>query len=176
MSGMHSTSFKNMFLKEELLRAIKDCGFEHPSEVQQECLPKAILGTDILAQAKSGMGKTAIFVLTVLNLMEAKPDPITAMIIAHTRELAYQIKNEFNRFSKYIQNIRTEVIYGGEPISSQEKMLKDNPPQILVGTPGRVLALIRRKSLKLEKIKFFILDECDKGLEQLGSLVFDKKI
>jgi ATP-dependent RNA helicase UAP56/SUB2 len=167
---MHSTSFKDMFLKEELLRAIKDCGFEHPSEVQQECLPKALIGSDVLTQAKSGMGKTAIFVLSVLNRMDAKPDPITALIIAHTRELAYQIKNEFVRFSKYMPDIKTEVIYGGESIPEQEKMLKTNPPHILVGTPGRLLNLIRRKSLKMDKIKYFILDECDKGLEQLGNL------
>lgn len=170
MSGMHSTSFKDMFLKEELLRSIKDCGFEHPSEVQQECLPKALIGSDVLTQAKSGMGKTAIFVLSVLNRMDTKPDPITALIIAHTRELAYQIKNEFVRFSKYMPDIKTEVIYGGESIIEQEKTLKTNPPHILVGTPGRLLNLIRRKSLRMDKIKYFILDECDKGLEQLGNL------
>lgn len=167
---MHSTSFKDMFLKEELLRAIKDCGFEHPSEVQQECLPKALIGLDVLTQAKSGMGKTAIFVLSILNRMDAKPDPLTALIIAHTRELAYQIKNEFVRFSKYMPDIKTEVIYGGESVPEQEKMLKNNPPHILVGTPGRLLNLIRRKSLKMDKIKYFILDECDKGLEQLGNI------
>ena len=168
---MHSTSFKDMFLKEELLRAIKDCGFEHPSEVQQECLPKALLGSDVLTQAKSGMGKTAIFVLSVLNRMEAKPDPITALIVCHTHELAYQIKNEFVRFSKYMPDIKTEVVYGGEPITVHEKMLKTAPPHILVGTPGRVLALIKKKVLKLDKTKFFILDECDKALQQLGTII-----
>jgi len=166
-TGMCSISFKDFFLREELMRAIKDCGFEHPSEVQQECLPKALMGTDVLAQAKSGMGKTAIFVLSVLNRMEAKPDPITTLVLCHTHELAYQIKKEFGRFSKYMPDIKTDVMYGGEPIATHEKLLKTSPPHILVGTPGRLLALIRRKTLKLDKVKFFIFDECDKMLQQL---------
>lgn len=114
------------------------------------------------------MGKTAIFVLAVLNRLEAKPEPVTCLVLCHTRELAYQIKKEFVRFSKYLPNIKTEVIYGGESISDQEKMLKTSPPSVLVGTPGRILALLRKKILKLDKVKFFILDECDKVLSQLG--------
>ncbi len=115
------------------------------------------------------MGKTAVFVLAVLNRLEAKPDPLTTLVVCHTHELAYQIKNEFARFSKYMPDIKTEVVYGGEPIATQEKMLKSAPPHILVATPGRVLALIRRKVLKLDKVKFFIVDECDKVLQQLGT-------
>lgn len=101
--------------------------------------------------------------------MESKPDPVISLVLCHTRELAYQIKKEFIRFSKYLPDIKTEVVYGGEPISDHEKMLKSSPPTILVGTPGRILALIRRKHLKLDKIKFFVLDECDKMLSQLGN-------
>ena len=103
--------------------------------------------------------------------MEAKPEPITALVVCHTHELAYQIKNEFARFSKYMPDIKTEVVYGGEPITVHEKMLKTAPPHIIVGTPGRILALIRRKALKLDKLKFFVLDECDKGLQQLGTII-----
>jgi len=127
------------------------------------------MGSDVLTQAKSGMGKTAIFVLSVLNRMEAKPDPITTLVVCHTHELAYQIKKEFVRFSKYMPDLKTEVVYGGEPIATHEKMIKSTPPHILVGTPGRMLALIKRKVLKLDKIKFFIVDECDKVLQQLGT-------
>jgi ATP-dependent RNA helicase UAP56/SUB2 len=115
------------------------------------------------------MGKTAIFVLAVLHRLDAKPDPITALVVCHTHELAYQIKKEFDRFSKYMPAVKTEVVYGGEPMFKQEQMLKTTPPHILVGTPGRLLALIRRKTLKLDKVKFFILDECDKVLQQLGT-------
>lgn len=89
INALHSTSFKDFLLKEELQRAITDCGFEHPSEVQQSCLPKAIIGVDILCQAKAGMGKTAVFVLSILNKLGAEPKPVSALIMCHTRELAY---------------------------------------------------------------------------------------
>lgn len=88
--GVHATSFKDMLLKPELQKAVVDCGFEHPSDVQQKCIPEAILGVDVLCQAVSGMGKTAVFVLTVLqNLVEDQLKPGSALIICHTRELAY---------------------------------------------------------------------------------------
>ena len=126
----------------------------------------ALIGVDVLCQAKSGMGKTAVFVLSVLHRLESECDPVSALILCHTRELAYQIEKEFKRFNKYI-NFKTAVIYGGQPIADHERMLSKDPPQIIVGTPGRILTLARRKSLDLKKIKYFILDECDKMLQQL---------
>jgi len=122
------------------------------------------MGCDIIGQAKSGMGKTAVFVISVLQQLELPPEPISVLVLAHARELAFQIKREFDRFSENLEGVRTEVIYGGVHISSQINMLK-NPPSILVGTPGRILALARRNTLKLDKIKFFVMDECDKMLE-----------
>ena len=126
------------------------------------------MGVDILTQAKSGMGKTAIFVLSVLQQMEEKPNPVSCMILAHTRELAYQIDKEFLRFCKYFPAIKHEVIYGGEPISKHKDLLKKEPPHIIVGTPGRISALVESKDLDLSKLRFFILDECDKMLDQTG--------
>jgi ATP-dependent RNA helicase UAP56/SUB2 len=84
------------------MKAIVDCGFEHPSEVQQECIPQSIMGVDILCQAKSGMGKTAVFVLTTLHQLGDSPRPLSALILCHTRELAFQIKKEYDRFTKHI--------------------------------------------------------------------------
>lgn len=124
------------------------------------------MGVDVLCQAKSGMGKTAVFVLTVLDQLDEKPEPVTALIMGHTRELAFQIKKEFDRFTKYYKNVTTEVIYGGVPKKQHIKMLKESPPTIVVGTPGRILDLAQGKHLKLDKLKFFILDECDKMLEE----------
>jgi len=164
--GAHSMGFKDLLLKPELLRAIGEAAFEHPSEVQQECIPQGILGMDILCQAKSGYGKTAVFVLTILQRME-KPNTCNALILCHTRELAYQIRKEFERFSKYFPDIRTTVIFGGAPIRDQRELLKNNPPHIIVGTPGRVLSLARERSLPMNKIEYFVLDECDKMLEYL---------
>jgi len=126
------------------------------------------MGVDVLCQAKSGMGKTAVFVLTVLDQLDEKPDPCSALILSHTRELAFQIKKEFDRFTKYFKNVTTEVIYGGVPKKTHIKMFKETPPTIIVGTPGRVLDLVQGKHMNLDKLKFFILDECDKMLEEAG--------
>ena len=126
------------------------------------------MGVDVLCQAKSGMGKTAVFVLTVLDQLDENPDPVSALIMGHTRELAFQIKKEFDRFSKYYKGVTTEVIYGGVPKKQHIKMLKESPPTIVVGTPGRILDLVQSKNLSLDKLKFFILDECDKMLEEAG--------
>merc|ERR1712137_1282279 len=153
--------------KPELLRAIVDCGFEHPSEVQHECIPQAILGTDILCQAKSGMGKTAVFVLACLQQIDASEKAVKVLVMCHTRELAYQIKHEFDRFAKYFQEVKCGVVYGGVPIAKDREMLKDSCPHILIGTPGRVLGLCREKDLKLDKLTQFVLDECDKCLDKL---------
>eukprot|EP01098_Paradermamoeba_levis_P003804 TRINITY_DN1685_c0_g1_i1.p1 TRINITY_DN1685_c0_g1~~TRINITY_DN1685_c0_g1_i1.p1 ORF type:complete len:429 (-),score=140.43 TRINITY_DN1685_c0_g1_i1:124-1410(-) len=166
-STIHSCGFREFLLKPELLRAIVDCGFEHPSEVQHECIPQAILGTDVVCQAKSGMGKTAVFVLAVLQQLDPVPGQVSCLVLCHTRELAYQICHEFDRFKKYMPNVSAEVFFGGIPIQTHKDMLKDRPPHIVIGTPGRVLQLVNDKVLKLDHIKHFVLDECDKMLESL---------
>jgi len=146
---------------------VVDCGFEHPSEVQHECIPQAILGMDVLCQAKSGMGKTAVFVLSTLHQLEAKESSVGAIVLCHTRELAYQICNEFERFSRYLPDVKTKVFYGGVPVAEHKRILKSECPHIIVGTPGRVLQMVREKDLVTKNIKHFILDECDKMLEAL---------
>jgi ATP-dependent RNA helicase UAP56/SUB2 len=138
------------------------------SLVQQECIPQAILGMDVLCQAKSGMGKTAVFVLATLQQVEVTPGEVCVLVLCHTRELAFQIRNEYQRFSKYMPNMKTAVFYGGVNIRENQDTLKNEKPNVVVGTPGRICALIRDKSLSLQKLKHFILDECDKMLDQLG--------
>ncbi|XP_071948379.1 spliceosome RNA helicase DDX39B [Antedon mediterranea] len=165
--SIHSSGFRDFLLKPELLRAIVDCGFEHPSEVQHECIPQAILGMDVLCQAKSGMGKTAVFVLATLQQIEPVDGQVSVLVMCHTRELAYQIAKEYERFSKYMPTIKVGVFFGGLHITKDVQALKTNCPHIVVGTPGRTLALGRQKALNLKNVKHFILDECDKMLEQL---------
>jgi superfamily II DNA/RNA helicase len=121
---------------------------------------------DILCQAKSGMGKTAVFVLATLQQLDPVEGQVSVLVLCHTRELAYQIHKEYGRFSKYMPNVRAEVFYGGVAITADEEKMKTHP-HIIVGTPGRILDLIRRKTLTLQHVKHFILDECDKMLEQL---------
>ncbi|CAD0113428.1 unnamed protein product [Aureobasidium uvarum] len=167
--GIHSTGFRDFLLKPELLRAITDCGFEHPSEVQQECIPQAILGNDVICQAKSGLGKTAVFVLATLQQMEPIEGETSVLVMCHTRELAYQIKNEYARFTKYMPDVKTAVFYGGTPMQKDIELLsnKETHPHIIVATPGRLNALVRDKKLRLGNIQRFVLDECDKMLDQI---------
>lgn len=155
-------------LRPELLRAIMDCGFEHPSEVQHECIPQAILGMDIICQAKSGMGKTAVFVLATLQQLQPEDGTVSVLVMCHTRELAFQISKEYERFSKYLSNVKVAVFFGGMPIKKDEETLKTNTPHIVVATPGRCLALARSGALKLKNIKYFVLDECDKMIGDIG--------
>jgi len=165
--SIHSSGFRDFLLKPEILRSIADCGFEHPSEVQHECIPQAVLGMDILCQAKSGMGKTAVFVLATLQQIEPVDGQVSVLVMCHTRELAFQISKEYERFSKFLPTIKVGVFFGGLAISKDEQVLKNNCPHIVVGTPGRILALVKSKRLPLKNLKHFVLDECDKMLEQL---------
>jgi len=165
--SIHSSGFRDFLLKPEILRAIVDCGFEHPSEVQHECIPQAVLGMDVLCQAKSGMGKTAVFVLATLQQLETVDNQVSVLVLCHTRELAFQISKEYERFSKYMPTIKVGVFFGGLNIQKDEATLKANCPHIVVGTPGRILALVRNKKLNLKTLKHFVLDECDKMLEAL---------
>merc|ERR1719458_1219631 len=122
---------------------------------------------DILCQAKSGMGKTAVFVLATLQQLEPVDGQISVLVMCHTRELAFQISKEYERFSKYYASIKVGVFFGGMPIENDRKILRESPPHVVVATPGRILALIRAKELSLKNVKHFVLDECDKMLEAL---------
>ncbi|KDD77120.1 DEAD/DEAH box helicase [Helicosporidium sp. ATCC 50920] len=167
--GIHSAGFKDLLLKPELIRAIQDCGFEHPSEVQHECIPQAVLGMDIICQAKSGMGKTAVFVISTLQQLEPVDGEVSVVVLCHTRELAYQIMHEYERFTTYLKNVRVANLFGGLPIKQQRELLKnkEESPHILVGTPGRIKALADEKSLILSHVRHFVVDECDKCLETI---------
>jgi len=137
------------------------------SVVQQEAIPAAVNGKDVICQAKSGMGKTAVFVLSILHQIQPVDGQVSALVMTHTRELAVQIKKEFDRFKKYLTSpaIRVEVMTGGLEVGPQKDTLKNNTPHIIVGTPGRIAQLSTEGALNLKNIKFFVLDECDKVLE-----------
>ena len=143
----------------------------------------------MICQAKSGMGKTAVFVLSVLQQLDANPAPVcphphlsltlsnnttdmhvqgSVLVLSHARELAYQIRDEFERFNKFLPMIKTAVFFGGVPISENKQQLRDQPPHVIVGTPGRILELVQTKSLSLNNLKYFVVDECDQMLEHLS--------
>merc|ERR1711978_290696 len=178
--SIHSSGFRDFLLKPEVLRAIVDCGFEHPSEVQHECIPQAVLGMDILCQAKSGMGKTAVFVLATLQQIEPVDGQVSVLVMCHTRELAFQISKEYERFSKFLANIKVGVFFGGMAIAKDEQILKNNCPHVVVGTPGRILALVKSKKLPLKSLKHFVkLKDSEKNrklFELLDVLEFNQVV
>jgi len=120
----------------------------------------------VLCQAKSGMGKTAVFVLSVLQQLDVQQGDaypgVQCVVLCHTRELAFQISKEYERFCKYMPGTKVSVFFGGMPITKDQETLKNNTPHIVVGTPGRILALGKTGQLNLKGVKFFVLDECDK--------------
>ena len=165
-----NTNTHVQFLSLSLSRAracLKNAFFFFAKTVQHECIPQAILGMDVLCQAKSGMGKTAVFVITVLQQLDPTPNEVGAVILCHTRELAYQISHEMTRFSAHMPSVKAAVIYGGVNIKTQREELKANMPNVIVATPGRLKVLVQEGTISLKKCAHFILDECDKCLEKL---------
>lgn len=166
--SIHASSFKDFMLKPELLRAVTDCGFEGPSVVQAECIPQALLGMDVICQAKSGHGKTAVFVLATLHQMTPVDGEVSVVVLCHVRELAFQIKREYERFSKYLPDIKSRVFFGGTNVKGDIEALEKEKPHIVVGTPGRIMDLACNKNkLDLSKVKHFVLDECDRMLSEV---------
>lgn len=161
---MNNLKFEDLALSEGVLKAIKDMGFEEPSQIQAESIPVALEGSDIIGQAQTGTGKTAAFglpLLSKINLTERKRNP-KALILAPTRELAIQVNEELLKLGKY-EKVSVLPIYGGQPIDRQMRSLRQGV-DIVVGTPGRILDLMRRNSLKLEDIEYLVLDEADEML------------
>jgi len=156
--------FKKLGLDEDILRSIKEMGFENPTPVQEKTIP-SILGskTDLVALAQTGTGKTAGFGLPIIQQIAPGVNIVQSLILCPTRELCLQITNELNIFAKYVSNLSVMAVYGGADISKQIKGLK-NGAQIVVGTPGRTLDLIKRKILKVDNIEWLVLDEADEML------------
>ncbi len=158
------STFTDLGLKDEILKGLADLGYEKPSEIQEKAIPQVIASTDDLkAFAQTGTGKTAAFSLPILQLLNSESKNTQAIILSPTRELAVQIGNNIKDFSKYMKNVSVLTVYGGANIDEQIKKLKKGV-QIVVGTPGRTVDLIKRGRLKLENIQWLILDEADEML------------
>jgi len=122
------------------------------------------------------MGKTAVFVLATLHQIRPETNDkgkniIDTLVLVHTREMAFQINAEFQRFGKFLENIRSEAIFGGVAKKIHQKMFEEDPPHIVCGTPGRVKDLVQSKIMKIDKLNRFILDECDQLLSQMGRII-----
>lgn len=157
-------TFKELGLKEEILKAIEELGFEFPMPIQEKVIPFMENSTsDLVALAQTGTGKTAGFGLPILQKIDTSLQKTQALVLAPTRELCVQISNDLKNFSKYMRGLKVVPVYGGEDIVKQLRQL-DTPPQILVATPGRLIDLIERRKVNLSTINFLVLDEADEML------------
>lgn len=160
---MSNLLFSELSLSSDVLRAIEDMGFEKATPIQSEAIPPLLEGKDLLGQAQTGTGKTCAFGIPIVERVDPSDASIQYLILSPTRELAMQITDELHELVKYKESVRVLAVYGGQPIEHQILALKKRP-QIIVGTPGRVLDHIRRKTLKLGSLKGLILDEADEML------------
>lgn len=156
--------FEQLGLNESLLLAIKDLGFENPSEVQEKAIPVLLeKNTDLVALAQTGTGKTAAFGFPLIQKIDAEDRSTQALILSPTRELCLQITNEIKQYSKYVKGLHTVAVYGGASITEQAREIKRGA-QIIVATPGRMQDMINRGLVNIKNINFCILDEADEML------------
>src|SRR5438046_2310050 len=155
-------AFAALGVRSSILRALAEAKFTTPSEIQTMLIPRALAGVDILGQARTGTGKTAAFGIPILQKCE-RGISTQAIILVPTRELAVQVDAEIKRLGEFTP-IRSVPVYGGQKIAAQMKFLR-NHPEILVGTPGRVIDLLDRRIINFENVRFVVLDEVDRMLD-----------
>lgn len=163
MTDTVNLTFKDLNLPSELLQAIEKVGYETPSPIQAESIPLLLDGHDLLGQAQTGTGKTAAFALPMLANIDVEANYPQLLVLAPTRELAIQVAEAFQVYASFSKKIRVLPIYGGQSYDNQIRQLKRGV-QVIVGTPGRVIDHIQRKTLKLDQLKFLVLDEADEML------------
>ena len=156
--------FTESNLSPEVLQAIGDLGFVEPTEIQKQTIPFISTDTrDLIALAATGTGKTAAFSLPILDMIDDNSRKIQLLVLCPTRELCLQITKDIKNYTKYLKNIKTTAVYGGSSIMDQIRSLRDKP-QIIVGTPGRVIDMIGRKALDFSEVQWVVLDEADEML------------
>ncbi len=160
---LETKKFGNLSLSKRIYQAIQEMGFEEPSPIQAEAIPLLMEGHDVIGQAQTGTGKTAAFGIPILERLNNRHRAVQALVIAPTRELAIQVAEEIAKLGKF-QEARTLAIYGGQSIDRQIMALKRGV-QVVVGTPGRLLDHIRRGTLRLQHVRFLVLDEADEMLD-----------
>src|SRR6056297_74696 len=160
---MKDSSFSELNISPEILKAINEMGFEAPTSIQTRCIPQILEGKDLVGHAQTGTGKTAAFGIPALQMANKGSNTPSVLILCPTRELAIQVTGELIKLAKFTDGIYTLPVYGGQPISRQLKALKKGA-QIVVGTPGRVIDHLKRGTLKLGALEMVVLDEADEML------------
>ncbi|WP_026376367.1 DEAD/DEAH box helicase [Aestuariibacter salexigens] len=158
-----NVTFHDLNLPEHILQALEKVGYEKPSPIQAESIPLLLQGHDLLGQAQTGTGKTAAFALPMLANLDAEANHVQLLVLAPTRELAIQVAEAFQVYASFSRKIKVLPIYGGQAYDNQIRQLKRGV-QVVVGTPGRVIDHIQRGTLKLDNLKFLVLDEADEML------------
>ncbi|REA63155.1 RNA helicase [Dyadobacter luteus] len=157
-------TFADLGLSENTLKALNEMGFEKPSPIQAQGIPAVMSGADMIGQAQTGTGKTAAFGIPVLERIDTANNAVQALILCPTRELAVQVSEELGRLAKHHRGVRIEAIYGGDSIDRQIRSLKRGV-HIVVGTPGRVMDHMERRTLKFDEVRMMVLDEADEMLD-----------
>ena len=160
---MEEARFEDLGLCPEIMKAVKNMGFEEASPIQAKAIPAMMEGKDIIGQAQTGTGKTAAFGIPLLEKIDPKNKKLQAIVLCPTRELAIQVAEEIRNLAKYMHAIKVLPIYGGQEIVKQIRSLKSGT-QLIIGTPGRVMDHMRRKTVKMENIHTVVLDEADEML------------
>ena len=156
--------FDELNIDERILRAVEDMGFEETSPIQTQAIPAVLEGIDVIGQAQTGTGKTAAYSIPMLQKINPDVKKPQAIVLCPTRELAVQVAEEIRKLAKYMSDIKVLPVYGGQEIVRQIKSLKAGV-QIIVGTPGRVMDHMRRKTVKFDSVSMVILDEADEMLD-----------
>ena len=155
--------FRELGLSDNIIKALEKKGFEEPTPIQAQTIPLLLSGSkDIIGQAQTGTGKTAAFGLPILEKIKKHENFVQAIVVAPTRELAIQVADELNTF-KTDRSIKIATVYGGQSISEQLRRLKSGV-DIVVGTPGRIIDHLNRRSMKLDRANYVVLDEADEML------------
>ncbi|HIT90602.1 MAG TPA: DEAD/DEAH box helicase [Candidatus Merdenecus merdavium] len=160
---MEDIKFSDLGLSSQIMRAVEEMGFQTASPIQAQAIPYQLEGLDVIGQAQTGTGKTAAFGIPLLEKVDPKNKNLQAIILCPTRELAIQVAEEMRKLAKFMHGIKTLSIYGGQDITKQIRGLKSGV-NIVIGTPGRVMDHMRRRTLKLDQVHTIILDEADEML------------
>ncbi len=161
---MEIKTFEEMGLSVKTLKAIEEMGYIEPSPIQSMAIPVIMKGKDVIGQAQTGTGKTAAFGIPILEMMDYKSNEIQAVVMTPTRELAIQVAEEINKIAKHHKGINIVPIYGGQAIDRQIRALRQGV-QVVIGTPGRMLDHLNRGTMRLDSVKFTVLDEADEMLD-----------
>lgn len=160
---METIRFDELELNPQILRGIKDMGFEEATPIQSQAIPVVMSGADVIGQAQTGTGKTAAFGIPILQKVDPSSRKTQVLILSPTRELAIQVADEIRKLAKYMHGVKVLPVYGGQDISRQIKALKGGI-QIIIGTPGRLMDHLRRKTIRPDHVNTIVLDEADEML------------